>query len=55
MAFSFIYIAGIIGAMYGWGMSKGWSASNPILWPNQDRFWPKVGQLLYIYLSRRSF
>ena len=42
LAFSAVYIGGIIGAMYGWGIADGWNAPNPITWPDKTRFWPKV-------------
>ena len=39
---SILYAGGIIGAIYGWGIADGWSAETPMLWPDSDRFWPKV-------------
>ena len=42
LALSVVYIGGILGGIYGWGIAKGWDAATPILWPNSDRFWPKV-------------
>jgi len=41
LAGSIIFLGGIIGGIFGWGGTKGWSAEKPIVWPDQDRFWPK--------------
>jgi len=47
---SILYGGGIIGAIYGWGIADGWSAEKPMLWPDRERFWPKV-RVFLVYMS----
>ena len=42
LGFSIIFLGGILGGMYGWGIAKGWDSNNPIFDHDSERFWPKV-------------
>lgn len=42
LGLSIIYIGGIVGGIFGWGIADGWSAETPMEWPDSNRFWPKV-------------
>jgi len=43
LAVSFVYIGGVIGAIYGWGIADGWNSHNPLFDHDSNRFWPKPG------------